>query len=89
MKGSDMRLILIASLPIIALAGLGLASVTARTPPPAPQPSVRLAPAESAPYTRMAQASSKCSTSAGICFVEPLPLGSPCSCGEFSGVIIP
>jgi hypothetical protein len=84
-----MRLILLVSLPVLALAGVGVASVTARTPPPVPHPSVRLAPAETAPYTRLAQASSKCSTSAGICFVEPLPLGSPCSCGEFSGVIIP
>jgi hypothetical protein len=84
-----MRLILLISLPVLALAGLGLVTVNARTPPPLPQPSVRLAPAGTAPYTKVAQASSKCSTSAGICFVEPLPLGSPCSCGEFSGVIIP
>jgi hypothetical protein len=83
-----MRLILLLSLPILALAGLGVAAVNDARPT-APQPSVRLAPAEPAPHTRVAQASSKCSTSAGICFVEPLPLGSPCSCGEFSGVIIP
>jgi hypothetical protein len=38
----------------------------------------------------MAQAlSPRCSTPAGICFIEPpLPIGSPCVCGQFRGTII-
>ena len=84
-----MRLILVVSLPLLALAALGLASVDQRASAPVPQPAVRLAPADAKPYTEVTQASSKCSTSAGICFVPPRPVGSPCSCGDFSGVIIP
>mgnify|MGYP000592279031 CR=1 FL=1 len=84
-----MRLILLVLLPLLALAGLGLASVEPRTAPPAPQPTVQRAPTDAKPYTEVSQASSKCSTSAGICFVPPRPVGSPCSCGDFSGVIIP
>ncbi len=38
----------------------------------------------------LAQAySSKCSTQSGICLVPPLPIGSPCSCGDYAGTIIP
>jgi hypothetical protein len=49
-------------------------------------PAARSTPA---PFTKLAQASSKCLTSAGICFVPPLAVGSPCTCGNFAGVIIP
>jgi hypothetical protein len=38
----------------------------------------------------MAQAlSPRCSTPAGICFVQPpQPIGTPCACGQFQGTII-
>lgn len=84
-----MRPIFIIALPVLALAGLGLASVDEPTAPKVPPPSFHLATKPTDPLTRISQASSKCSTSAGICFVPPLPVGSPCSCGNFSGVIIP
>jgi negative regulator of sigma E activity len=50
------------------------------------------APSENAPAdpVKTAQStSSKCSTSAGICYVSPLPIGSACRCGNTSGTIIP
>lgn len=84
-----MRPIFLVALPVLALAGLGLASLDQPSAPGVPEPSIRFAPKPAAPLTRISQASSKCSTSAGICFVPPLPVGSPCSCGDFSGVIIP
>ena len=38
---------------------------------------------------RIAQAvSPRCATPAGICFVRPQEIGSPCSCGQFQGTII-
>jgi hypothetical protein len=33
--------------------------------------------------------SSRCATSAGICFVNPQPVNSICFCGQLQGVIIP
>ena len=33
--------------------------------------------------------SPRCATPAGICFVAPMPVGSPCSCGQYPGTIIP
>jgi hypothetical protein len=84
-----MRPIFLVALPVVALAGVGLASVDEAPAPGVHQPSIRFAPKPEAPLTRISQASSKCSTSAGICFVPPLPVGSPCSCGNFSGVIVP
>ena len=39
--------------------------------------------------TEMVQAlSPRCSTPAGICFIQPQPIGSPCFCGQFQGTII-
>lgn len=36
------------------------------------------------------QYSSRCETSAGICYVEPQPVGSPCTCPDGSpGTIVP
>lgn len=32
--------------------------------------------------------SPRCSTPAGICFISPQPIGTPCSCGQFQGTII-
>jgi len=84
-----MRPIFLVALPVLALAGLGLPSVDDPSATGMRQPAIRSAPKPPAPLSRIAQASSKCSTSAGICFVPPLPVGSPCSCGNFSGVIIP
>jgi hypothetical protein len=88
-----MRLILIAFASLVALAGLGLTSIDLNgeiAPEPAAQssrdPDPRSTPA---PFTEFAQASSKCLTSVSICFVPPLPVGSPCTCGDFAGVIIP
>ena len=38
---------------------------------------------------KVAQAlSPRCSTPAGICFIPPQPIGTPCSCGQFQGTII-
>ena len=39
---------------------------------------------------QVAQAlSSRCATPAGICSIQPpLPIGSPCACGELRGTII-
>lgn len=39
---------------------------------------------------QVAQAlSPRCATPAGICFIQPpLPIGSPCACGQFRGTII-
>jgi len=88
MRPSGLRLLTIGSVLLLAVGGLGLASVGKQNPPP-PFPSFDPAPASPLPQIRLTQASSKCSTSAGICFVEPLPVGSPCTCGDFSGVIIP
>ena len=33
--------------------------------------------------------SPRCATPAGICYVAPLPLGSPCKCGDAAGTIVP
>jgi hypothetical protein len=33
--------------------------------------------------------SPRCATPAGICFVSPMPVGSPCQCGQYFGTIIP
>jgi hypothetical protein len=33
--------------------------------------------------------SSRCSTNVGICYVPPAPVGSPCSCGNAPGTIVP
>ncbi len=38
---------------------------------------------------QLAQAlSPKCATPAGICFIPPQPIGTPCSCGQFQGTVI-
>ena len=38
---------------------------------------------------QVAQAlSPRCATPAGICFIHPQPIGTPCSCGQFQGTII-
>ena len=37
----------------------------------------------------MAQAlSPRCSTPAGICYIQPQPIGSPCFCGQYQGTVI-
>ena len=33
--------------------------------------------------------SPRCSTPAGVCLVPPQPIGSPCTCGDVAGTIIP
>jgi hypothetical protein len=33
--------------------------------------------------------SPKCATPIGLCFVQPMPVGSPCWCGNVGGNIIP
>jgi hypothetical protein len=30
-----------------------------------------------------------CRTAAGVCPIEPAPLGAPCRCGEYQGFVIP
>jgi hypothetical protein len=49
-----------------------------------------LHPALESRRMNMAQAlSPRCSTPAGICFVQPpQPIGTPCACGQFQGTII-
>jgi len=32
--------------------------------------------------------SPRCSTPAGICFITPQPIGTPCACGQFQGTVI-
>ena len=37
----------------------------------------------------MAQSlSPRCSTPAGICIIDPQPIGSPCFCGQFQGTVV-
>lgn len=33
--------------------------------------------------------SPRCSTPAGVCLVPPQPVGSPCTCGDVAGTVIP
>lgn len=32
--------------------------------------------------------SPRCATPAGICFINPQPIGTPCACGQFQGTVI-
>ena len=93
MRRAGLRPMVIGSVLLLAVGGLGLAAVDKQEPAPMPSihvsPTTQVVPATPIPQIKVTQASSKCSTSAGICFVEPLPVGSPCRCGDFSGVIIP
>jgi hypothetical protein len=83
-----MRLVLFGMIAVAGCAGLAVAAIG--PPTPAERPIERAAPLPKPPASlQVVQASSKCSTPSGICFVPPLPVGSPCRCGNFSGVIIP
>ncbi len=42
------------------------------------------------PQTQRADVwSPRCATPAAICYVAPLPVGSPCKCGDAVGTIVP
>lgn len=49
------------------------------------------APGGYTPLPRLVQQtlSPHCSTPVGVCDVDPLPIGSPCQCGDTGGSIIP
>lgn len=62
-----------------AIGLLALAAVAGTARSTAPQ----------SPAMEVAQAlSPRCATPAGICFINPQPIGTPCSCGQFQGTVI-
>ena len=64
---------------VIVLAFLGGSQLLSRTRAPDTEP-IQLAQ----------QYSSRCATSAGICYVAPQPVGSPCTCPDGTpGTIVP